>query len=487
MKGDAVFSGLFLFMNILMILSSVLVSEEKNQQFLPDDLVHHNILTDFLQSVSDFILRHTDYSAHPTVSIVIFTTLVFIISLGVGFMAKWIILRLTFLIGNRLKSTLFNELHNFKFFTKLSYLVPEFTFEIFIRYSYESSNHLAVFFSNLAVLAILFTMGLSVNAFLDAVWTHLDARTNKKKLPLKGIVQLLKGIVWIVVVIICVALIIDKSPLALLGGLGAFAAVLMLIFKDSILGVVASVQLSEYDVLHIGDWIKVPGTDANGTVEETNLISVKVKNWDKTTTIVPSYSLVSGSFTNYSSMSESRTRRIDRTLYIDAETVRRADDDLLAQIRKIPFMADYIDGKLKLQAEGKDFPYQSGDIVGGTIDTNLGLFRAYVKLYIDASPCFDHSDTSMVFLNQQTPSGYPMNIYCFTSTSKWDDYEMIQSAFFEHLAVMLPLFGLTTFENESTRNGLMQAAVEAGMNPQNLFGVPEPFFLDKAASEKADK
>ena len=174
---------------------------------------------------------------------------------------------------------------------------------------------------------------MALSALIGGVWEHLDARENKRKLPLKGLAQLAKGIVWIVAAIVVIAILVDKSPAALLAGLGAFATVLMLIFKDSILGLVAGVQLSENDSLHVGDWIKVDGTDANGTVLEVTLTSVKVLNWDKTTTTLPPYSLVSGSFTNYRSMQESNTRRICRSYMIDADSVLPATPQMLDNIR----------------------------------------------------------------------------------------------------------------------------------------------------------
>lgn len=470
-------------MSVLDLILLISGTDASPRRTLPETLIHRNRFTDFLQDLSNYLLHNLDVLHNSKLSIIVYTILVALISFVAGFIFRWIVLHTTYYIGDKFDAVVFKELRQFKFFSRVSYLIPEFVFFILIRFSYVSGDHLAVVLSGIAILLILITIGMSVNAFLDALWFHLDSRDNKRKLPLKGLVQLMKGIVWIVVAILCVGFVFDKSPLTLLGGLGAFAAVLMLVFKDSILGVVASVQLSEYNTLHIGDWIKVPGTDANGTVVETNLIAIKVQNWDKTTTMVPPYSLVSGSFTNYTSMWQSETRRIYRTVMIDAQTIRRADDELLSQISTLPFMADYISKKKKLAEEGKDSVRSADGLVAGSIETNLGLLRAYLKMYLDASDNFDHSPASlaMVYSDQQTEYGVPLSIYCFTATSKWAEYESIQSALFEHLMIVMPVFGLAVFEGVSSRSALINGSLRSGADPSSFFGMPTPYMRETPA------
>ena len=297
-----------------------------------------------------------------------------------------------------------------------------------------------------------------------AIWKHVDRIENKRHLPLKGLAQLAKGIIWIVAVIVTIAILVDKSPAALLAGLGVFASVLMLVFKDTILGLVAGVQLAENDSLHVGDWIAVKGTDANGTVEEVNLTFVKVLNWDKSTTTLPPYSLISGSFTNYRSMQESNTRRICRSYMIDADSVLPCTPAMLDNISKtVPYMADYIAAKLRQKAEGKvaDVDNPEG-LVDGTIDTNLGLFRAYMKMWLDANPHVSHDSDCFVSTLAQTSVGIPFQVYCFTSTSKWFPYEAIQDGVFEHLASMLRFFQLYTFENPSGRDTIVDGYLSPG-------------------------
>ncbi|MDE7407621.1 MAG: mechanosensitive ion channel family protein, partial [Muribaculaceae bacterium] len=250
---------------------------------------------------------------------------------------------------------------------------------------------------------------------------------------------------------------------------------LMLIFKDSILGVVAGVQLSENDSLHVGDWIKVNGTDANGTVTEVNLTSVKVQNWDLTTTSLPPYSLISGSFTNYRSMSVTNTRRICRSYMIDADSVKAATPELLERVRKVPYMDHFITRKLAQKAAGKiEDVNNSEGLPDGTIDTNLGLFRAYMKYYLLNNANIDRSSTMFVSTLAQTSTGIPLQIYCFTATSDWLPYEAIQDTVFEHLAVMLQYFDLYTYEEESGRDTIVEGYI-ANHAPDTVVGIPTPF------------
>lgn len=477
---------LMISMDALSILSAIPVEKTGDvaRHLLPDNLVHDNKLTEIISKVAKFLLREIGMYEHPTLATFVYAVIVLAISLAVGFLFRWIIQHIVYIIGRKMKGNLFDELRQVSFFSKITYVIPSLTFLIFIRFTFADGRHLSTILTCITVIVMIFTIAISVNSFLDGLWNHIDTRANKRKLPLKGLVQLFKGIVWIIVTVITIAVIINKSPLALLTGLGAFAAVIMLIFKDSILGVVASVQLSEYNTLHIGDWIKVPGTDANGTVVETNLISIKVQNWDKTTTMVPPYSLVSGSFTNYSSMQQSKTRRISRTFLIDAETVKFADNALLEAISSLPFMGDYISAKLKEAKEGKDnvFADPTG-LVNGSLETNLGLFRAYMKMYIDNNPAIDHESTAMVFTDQMQSNGIPLQIYCFTATSAWADYEAIQSAIFEHISVVLPKFSLSVFEEESTLSNIQQAMVNKGFAIDKIFGMPTPLVLEEEKNE----
>ncbi len=409
----------------------------------------------------------------------IYVILVFIVALAVGYVAKWIILFIVRKVGKHLISDWYHNLTQVDFFGKASRIIPALVFLILLRFTMFGKADLQDLLSRFTWIYIVFVISYSLGQIADAAWKHIDERENRRKLPLRGIVQLVKGIIWIVAAIIFMAILVDKSPGSLLAGLGVFASVLMLIFKDSILGVVAGVQLSENDSLHVGDWIKVNGTDANGTVLEVSLTQVKILNWDKTITTVPPYNLVSGSFTNYKNMQESHTRRISRSYFIDADSVVQTDDEMLAAYARIPLLKDWIKKKIQQRKDGKVQDAGNTDgLVDGSIDTNLGVFRAYLKLYLDSNPNISHDpgDTCFISTLAQTSTGIPLQLYCFTSTSAWTVYEAIQSQVFEHVAVMLYRFNLYVFENPTGRDTLLDGFMSPGKNPDVLFGIPYPFF-----------
>ena len=230
----------------------------------------------------------------------------------------------------------------------------------------------------------------------------------------------------------------------------------------------------------MGDWIKVHGTDANGTVVAVSLNQVKIQNWDKTITTVPPYNLISGSFTNYRTMQQSQTRRIQRSYMIDADSVIPTDDKLLEDFSKIPLLKDWIAKKIEQRNAGKECDVNNPDgLVDGSIESNLGVFRAYMKLWLDANPNIAKTgDMVYTFVTTlpQTAYGIPFQVYCFTATSSWLPYEAISASIFEHIAVMLYKFRLYTFESESGRDTLMDGWMSPGKNPDVLFGMPYPFF-----------
>lgn len=264
-----------------------------------------HFLATLLLDIVKFILSVFGLDGNPTMVSICYAALVIAIAFLIGAGAKWIVLFTARKIAEATRNTLVKEMRSANFFSKASRIIPPIVILILMQFAFVSDDFFIRVLYKTVWVYICFVVALSVNALVFVLWMHVDIRENKKRLPLQGIVQLLKGIVWIVATIIAVCIVIDKSPAALLAGLGAFAAVLSLIFKDSILGLVAGVQLAENDLLREGDWISVQGTNANGTVIGVNLTSVKVLNWDKTVTTVPPYSLVSSPFTNYRSMRRS--------------------------------------------------------------------------------------------------------------------------------------------------------------------------------------
>ncbi|MDE5794474.1 MAG: mechanosensitive ion channel family protein [Muribaculaceae bacterium] len=437
-----------------------------------------------IMNIVDWIFNLFGLSHHPTLELWVYSILVFAISWGIGYITQLVVLFIVNQVGKRWSNPIYSDLRNAGFFHKISRIIPALYFLIFIQFTMQSHSALSSWLSRFTWIFLSFIVARCLTIITYIIWNHVDKRENKKHLPLKGLVQLICGLIWILFAIVAVSIILDKSPGTLLAGLGVFASVLMLIFKDSILGLVAGVQLSENDSVHVGDWIAVDGTNANGTVLEVSLTEVKIQNWDKTVTSVPPYNLISGSFTTYLPMQESNTRRIARTYLIDCESVVEATPDLIAKIAEIPLMKEWIEKKQAQKAAGKEYCVNNPEgLADGTIDTNLGMFRAYMKMWLMNNPNISNVDDLFVNTLQQTQHGIPFQVYCFTSTSAWIPYEGIQSAVFEHVAVMLTKFNLFVFENESSRatilEGVMSRQLPAG---ESVFGLPTPMIIDNPKS-----
>lgn len=301
------------------------------------------------------------------------------------------------------------------------------------------------------------------------IWDSFEKKRNSRNLPLRGILDTIIGILWVLAAIVSVSIIVGKSPAALLTGLGAFAAVLMLVFKDSILGLVAGLQLSQNDMLHVGDWIVVPSTPANGIVTDVSLTTIKVQNWDNTIITLPPYTLVSSSFQNYRGMTDSGVRQIARSVIIDTYSVKPiSETDVDSLATQFPIIKGYVD---KIRQSGNVFDPGLAT-VNGTIDTNLGLFRAYLCEWLLAHPSISSKDQILVRLMAPNEYGTPLQIWCFTSTNKWTAYEAIQSALFEHITVTAPLFGLNLYVYTSGQDALTVNLQKGSDSPASLSQAP---------------
>ncbi len=438
----------------------------------------HFIATALMDLVK-FILQLFGLDHNPNMVTFLYVVTVIVVAFLIGAMVKWILIFLVDKISRHSSNPVLLEMRRANFFNKCSRLIPPLVILLLMQFAFANESLLITLLYKSVWIYIAIVTAMTINALVVVIWIHIDSRENKKRLPLQGIVQVVRTCVWIMAVIVIVCILINKSPATLLAGLGAFAAVLMLVFKDSILGLVAGVQLAENDMLREGDWIVVGGTNANGTVTEVNLTSVKVLNWDKTITTVPPYTLVSQSFTNYRNMSDSNTRQIQRLYYIDADSVRALSESELEELKSIPLLKDYIEAKQRQAAEGKvQNVFNSEKLVDGTIETNLGLFRAYLKLYLDRNENISHRDICFIKTAQQTAAGIPLQVYCFTNTSAWASYEAIQSGIFEHIALMMPRFSLYVFENPSGRDTVNEGYLEASSDPNLVYGLPYPFMKD---------
>lgn len=300
----------------------------------------------------------------------------------------------------------------------------------------------AVIVTAAQVWILAFTL-LSLFSLLDTLLALLRQSPISNQLPLRGIFQGLKLVAAILVGIMIVSLLMGKSPLLLLSGLGAMTAVLMLVFKDPILGLVAGIQLSANDMLKIGDWLEMPKYGADGAVTDIGLTTVKVRNWDNTVTTIPTYALISDSFKNWRSMSESGGRRIKRSLNIDTGSVHFLSEEEQRRLQRNPLLHSYLNVKTQeLSQHNQEIAVDLASPLNGRRLTNLGTLRAYLEAYLRAHPRIHQNMTLMVRQLAPTPEGLPLEIYAFTNTTVWAEYESIQADIFDHILAVIDEFGL---------------------------------------------
>jgi miniconductance mechanosensitive channel len=297
-------------------------------------------------------------------------------------------------------------------------------------------------------LWILVFVLLSLFSLFDTLSTLLDRLPATRKFPTRGIMQSLKLIAAFLMVIFAISLLIGKSPLLLFSGLGAMSAVLMLVFKDPILGLVAGIQLSANNMLAVGDWLEMPKYGADGDVIDISLTTVKVCNWDKTVTTVPTYALISDSFKNWRGMTEAGGRRIKRSVFIDATSVHFLDAEDISRLRRAQLLSEYIETRLAdIEADNSAHAVDPSSPVNGRRLTNLGTFRAYLTAYIRANKSIHKDMTQMVRQLDSGSNGIPLEIYAFTNNTAWVAYEGIQADIFDHIFAVLPEFGLRLYQN----------------------------------------
>ena len=308
-------------------------------------------------------------------------------------------------------------------------LVPGIGTDLILHFGLVHKANLVALFDKLTWAYTSAIVILIFNSLLKALMDIYGRSEKSKNHPLKALFQGLQIALFFVGGILVIAILIGKSPTTLLTGLGASAAVLMLVFKDSILGLVAGVQLSQNNMLRIGDWIQMPDGSANGTVEEITLNTVKVRNWDNTISMMPPYALVSGSFKNWRGMTESGGRRVDKRLLLDITTVVVCDEDMLREIKgNVPLMADYEHENTQM--------------------TNSQLYRAYIQLYLRNHPVVAQHLDLIIAQREQTEFGLPIEVYFFLTNKVWSEFETIQSDIFDHLISMAPFFHLRLYQLE---------------------------------------
>lgn len=296
-----------------------------------------------------------------------------------------------------------------------------------------------------AVIVVVITM--SVSAFLSALQDFLSRRDQELSVQFKSYLQITRIVLYLVGTVIIVAALIGQSPTVLLSGIGALTAVLLLIFRDTILSFVASLQIASYDLVKVGDWIEIPKYNADGDVIDIALHTVKVQNWDKTITVIPTHKLIEESFKNWRGMQMSGGRRIKRAIHIDQNSVRFCDREMLDKFERITLIRDYIRKQreeVRLYNEEKNIA--PDDPISGRCMTNLGTFRAYLQAYLHNHPKVHPDLTFLIRQLTPGPQGIPMEIYVFAADTNWVNYEAIQADIFDHIIASLPLFDLKVFQ-----------------------------------------
>lgn len=311
------------------------------------------------------------------------------------------------------------------------------------------------------IYVVLATM-FAINAFLNALVSIMESSRKYADKPIRSYKQVAKIIFYIFGFVLILSIILNESPLYIFGGFGAVTAVFILVFRDPILGFVASVQMSAIDLVRVGDWITVEKYGADGEVTEINLTTIKVRNWDKTVTIVPSYAIVSESFKNWRAMEESEGRRIKRHINIKISSIKFCDDELIGRLQSIDFLKDYLkETQQQIATFNAENTVNPNNLVNGRHMTNIGTFRVYAEKYLESNPHINTDLTFMVRQLQATENGLPIEIYVFSKEKALKKFEEVAADIFDHLLAAVPYFDLEIFQSPSGSD--MRSFVEKGL------------------------
>ena len=331
-------------------------------------------------------------------------------------------------------------------FDSVAYLAPA----VIVYYGITRFPSVAPAVQKLVIIYVAINVVLLIRKFLAAVLTIYSSYEISKKRPIKGYVQVLTILSYIIGGIFVVSFALDRSPWGVLTGLGALTAVLLLIFRDTILSFIASIQLAFNDMVRVGDWIEMPKYGADGDVIDMALHTVKVRNWDMTIVTIPTYKLIEDSFKNWRGMSECGGRRIMRSIPIDQRSIRFLTEEELDQLEAIELISPYLrERRAEIAKHNEEHHVNVCVPVNGRRLTNIGVFREYIVAYLHNHPNV-HKD--LIFLIRQlapTPEGLPIQVYVFTNTTAWVDYEAIQADIFDHLLASVPYFNLDLFQSPS--------------------------------------
>lgn len=378
--------------------------------------------------------------------------LIIAVTVGVDYICRYLFLDMFKRLAKRTKNTWDDLIVERKIIHKMMHIIPAVLVYILLPFAFSADEAPKVLLL-LQRFCLIYIIGVSlrfINASLNVIHEIYNRKGTFKNKPLKGFIQIIQVTLFFIGFIFIISVLINKSPVSLFAGLGASAAILILVFKDTILGFVAGIQLSANDMLRAGDWITMEKYGANGTVIEVTLNAVKVRNFDNTITTIPPYALVTDAFQNWRGMSESAGRRVKRSIHIDMNSVRFCTPEMLEKFRKIALIADYVEAKEEeLHQYNETHAIDDRVKVNGRRQTNLGVFRIYLFRYLQSLPNVNKQLTCMVRHLQPTDTGIPIELYFFSSVKEWVAYENLQADVFDHLLAVIPEFDLSVFQNVS--------------------------------------
>jgi miniconductance mechanosensitive channel len=357
---------------------------------------------------------------------------------------RYVVLKAIFHLFEKTSTKLDDTLIETGFLNRLSYIVP-----LFILYNLFNSligNYLIV--NRLILSLITIVILLSFNSLLNVFNNIYNQSKYSNNINLKSYFQILRLIINLLSIIIIISIISGQSPFYLLSGLGALTAVIMLIFKDTILSFVSSIQINSNDLFKIGDWVEAPLFGADGDVIDIALHTIKIQNWDKTISIIPTHKLIDSSFKNWRGMSDSGGRRIKRSINIDMNSIKFCDNELIEKFKSITLISEYINNKLS-NLHKYNINVNKESIINSRTLTNIGTYRAYIKAYLKNNKDIHQNMTFLVRQLSPTSNGLPIQIYVFSNNTNWVEYEEIQSDIFDHLISALSQFDLKIYQQPS--------------------------------------
>ena len=396
-----------------------------------------------MEDIKNFLLEY------PLIYDIIKFIGIILLALVVYFIVKKVLISGVHKLVKRTRTEIDDILISDAILKRIAYVAPVLVVFQFLHLFPDVEDILKKFTGSLILVIFLLIIGSLINAANEL---YEKSKAYERR-PIKGYLQIAKIIIYILGGVAIIGLLTGQAPWAVLTGVGAFTAILILIFKDTILSFVASIHISAYDLVRVGDWIEVPQYNADGDVLDVALHTIKVQNFDKTIVVFPTHRLLEGSFKNWRGMQKAGGRRIKRNIHIDLASVKFCDERLIEKFKKFQLIKEYIENKeTEIEKDNKKKNIDTSEIVNGRRLTNIGTFREYLKAYLRSREDVNKGFTFLVRQLTPGPSGIPIELYVFASTTKWVEYEEIQADIFDHIFAVITEFELNVFQNPTGKD-----------------------------------